>query len=204
MNDEKSTKRRKTEDRRQKSVLCSLSSVLSLIMLAGCAKQQQYEAVEQISVPDMNKAEVMQIAEGVLAKMHFVIDKADYESGIIRTKPLPAAQFFELWRCDNVGAFNTAEANLHTIRRIAELRINQRGAALRVDCDVQVQRLSLPSENSKFEIRNSKFPPQAGGMSWIDLGKDTRLATEILKRISSMLDARRSSLDIENRESSIE
>jgi hypothetical protein len=41
-------------------------------------------------------------------------------------------------------------------------------------------------------------------MTWVDLGQDRPLAAEILKRISSMLDARRSSLDIEHRESSIE
>jgi hypothetical protein len=47
-------------------------------------------------------------------------------------------------------------------------------------------------------------PKQKAGMAWVDLGQDSSLAAEILKRISSMLDTRRSSLDIEYRESSIE
>jgi len=182
------------------------------LMLAGCAKQHQYETVEQICVLGIDKAEAMQIAEDVLAKMHFTIDKADVDRGIIITKPLPGAQFFEFWRSDNVGAFNAAEANLQSIRRIAQLNIRQKTedrkqkteernltsdicplpqgmakpmtSVLYIGCNVQVQRLSVP----KFEIRNSKFEISAlGGMEWIDLGKDTKLATEILKRIEQQI-----------------
>jgi len=174
------------------------------LILAGCAEEQRYETIEQICVPDMDKAKVMQIAEDVLAKMHFTIDKADVDSGVIKTRPLPGAQFFEFWRSDNVGAFNAAEANLHSIRRIAQVDIRQKTekrkkkkeernltsdicpliSVLYIGCDVQVQRLSVP----KFETRSSKFEiPALSGMEWIDLGKDTKLATEILKRIEQRM-----------------
>jgi len=192
MNDKKKKRRQKTEDRSQKSVLCPLSSVLCALLLAGCAKQQQYEAVEQIYVPDIDKADAMQIAEDVLAKMHFTIEKADANSGIVRTRPLPGAQFFEFWRSDNVGAFNTAEANLQSIRRTAQINIKPQACPeqgrgndkLHINCDVQVQRLSVP--NFEFRISNFEFPA-LGGMAWIDLGKDTNLATEILKRIEKQI-----------------
>ncbi len=175
------------------------------LMLAGCVKQRQYETIEQIYVPDMDKAEVMQIAEDVLAKMHFTIEKADFDSGVIKTRPLPGAQFFEFWRSDNVGAFNAAEANMHSIRRIAQLDIRQKTeerkqkteernltsdicpliSVLYIGCDVQVQRLSVPKfdppRRTKFEI------PALSGMEWIDLGSDSKLATEILKRIEQRI-----------------
>ncbi len=245
MNDEKNDRKRKTGDKNLFSVLCLLFSVLCV--LSGCSEQQQYEPIEQINVPDIDKAEAMQIAEDVLVKMHFTIEKAGYESGIIRTNPLPGAQFFEFWRSDNVGAFNTAEANLHSIRRIVELHISQktenrkqkpalpvpskiegskvegtevkspqRGdedltsdtypltSVLCIDCDVQVQRLefSVPRQLG-FSQRPGQLM-QPTGAAWTNLDKDIRLKTEILKRISSILDARHSLLDIEYRESSIE
>ncbi|MFQ6034300.1 MAG: hypothetical protein ACE5NM_00430, partial [Sedimentisphaerales bacterium] len=150
--------RGKTQDPRFKTqdlitVLGLWSLVLSLFP-AGCAEQQRYETIEQICVPGVDKAEAMQIAEDVLAEMHFTIEKADLKTGIIRTRPLPGAQFFEFWRSDNVGVFNAAEANLHSIRRIAQICIRQKtedrrrktdvcpqSCALCISCDVQVQRL---------------------------------------------------------------
>jgi len=168
------------------------------LMLAGCAEQQRYETIEQICVPDMDKTEVMQIAEDVLAKMHFTIDKADVDRGVIRTKPLPGAQFFEFWRSDNIGAFNAAEANLHSIRRIAQLDINSQDGKgsqprkmaagvpkLYIGCDVQVQRLSLPEPHKLSQMPGQLT--QITGAEWIDLGKDTKLATEILKRIEQRM-----------------
>ena len=170
-------------------------------MQLGCAQQQQYKTVEQICLPGVTKAEAMQIAQDVLAKMHFTIDKADLDTGVIRTRPLPGAQFFEFWRSDNVGAFNAVEANLHSIRRTAKIDITQKTEDGRhktkdarqssvlcpltsvfcVSCDVQVQRLSLPAQH---QLSNKPGQlTQTTGAQWIDLGQDTKLATEILKRI---------------------
>jgi hypothetical protein len=195
----------------------------ALLLLAGCAEQQIPEdrrqkselrvdhLVSSIEYRVSSIEEVMQIAEDVLAKMRFTIEKADAESGLIRTRPLPGAQFFEFWRSDNVGTFNCAEANLHSIRRIAELNIKQQDEGLSIGCDVKVYRLSLPerqvsssarayemfSESSLLLQRIRLDPEQKAGMAWVNLGRDRRLEAEILKRISSML-------DIEYQESSIE
>ena len=179
----------------------------ALLLLAGCAETQRYEAAEQICTEDIDKVQAMQIAEEVLAKMRFTIEKADVESGLIRTRPLPGAQFFEFWRSDNVGAFNCAEANLHSIRRIVELNIKQQDEGLSIGCDVNVYRLSLPehevsssaraydmfSESSLLLQRIKLNPEQEAGMAWVNLGQDQRLETEILKRISSRLDAHENS-----------
>ncbi|MHC4572196.1 MAG: hypothetical protein ACYS0C_09010 [Planctomycetota bacterium] len=175
-----------------------------LLLLAGCAKTQQFEVVEQICLPDMSKPEAMQIAEDVLSKMQFTIDKADTESGFIRTNPLPGAQFFEFWRSDNVGAYNFTYANLHSIRRIVELDISKRDGQLCIDCNVNTQRLSLPdrqvtssarvyemfSQSSSLKQKLKLNPDQKKGMAWADSGKDTRLETEILKRIEKRTGAR--------------
>jgi hypothetical protein len=196
----------------------AIPGFLLLTGLTGCARTQHREVIEQICLSDMDKQKAMQAAENVLGRMNFTIEKSDVEQGVIRTKPLPAAQSFEFWRSDNVGSFNSTEANLHSIRRTAELGISRQGGQLCISCDVKVQRLSLPerditSSGRAYEMFSRSepsiqilqlHPEQKKGMAWIDLDSDRQLATEILKRISSILDIRSSSLHIENRESNVE
>lgn len=173
----------------------------ALLFLAGCAEPHRYEAIEQICPVGLNKQQAMQIAEDVLGKMRFTIAKSDANLGVIKTRPLAGAQFFEFWRKDNVGSFNSAEANLHSIRRIAELDIRQQGTQLCIHCNVNTQRLHLPeqelrsrsraydmfSQSSPSRQRLILNPKQKQGMAWVDLGKDTRLATVILKRIENKI-----------------
>ncbi len=178
------------------------------IILAGCARQhvgavREPPVLERICVPDMDKAGAVQIAEDVLVKMHFTIDKADPNAGFMRTKPLPGAQFFEFWRKDNVGPENKALANLHTIRRIVELNVSRDEKELCIVCDAQVYRLSLPqrestsreqaagmfSESSRsIQVLRLRRPDRERGQAaWVNLGRDEQLTTEILKRIEKRL-----------------
>jgi hypothetical protein len=173
----------------------------ALLFLAGCAKPNRNETVEPICPAGINKQQAMQIAEDVLGKMHFSIAKSDANLGVIKTRPLAGAQFFEFWRKDNVGAFNFDEANLHSIRRIAEININQQDTQLCIRCNVNTQRLHLPeqelrsrsraydmfSQSSSSRQRLILNPKQKQGMAWVDLGNDTKLATVILKRIENKI-----------------
>jgi len=183
------------------SFLVPCALITCALMITGCAQQQHQETVEQICLTDTQKPQSMKIGEDVLGRMQFTIDKSDAEQGIIRTRPLPAAQSFEFWRSDNVGSFNSTEANLHSIRRTAELSISQQAGQLCISCDVKVQRLSLPERDitssgrsyemftrSKQSIQVLELhPEQEKDMAWIDLGSDQQLATEILKRIEKQL-----------------
>ena len=182
-----------------------LAGCVGLSLCAGCAttpaRQEQRVQVEQVCVTNIDKPQAMQIAEDVLTAMHFAIEKADLDSGLIRTRPLSGAQFFEFWRSDNVGPFYAALANLHSIRRIAEVRIQQQGDKVFIRCDTQIQKLSLPESPSADRPipgapvrRLTPTPEQEKGITWIDLGKDTLLSTEILNRIQKHILARRSFL----------
>ena len=142
-------------------ILCTYALITCALVLAGCAGQRQYGEAGPICVENVDMLEAMEVAEDVLAKMHFTIEKADVDTatmgidtrrwrGFIRTRPLPGAQFFEFWRSDNVGADNWLESNLHSIRRVVELNMSeqdeglpQRANRLCIDCDVQTYRLSL-------------------------------------------------------------
>ncbi len=98
----------------------SFAACVVVWILGGCAKQQ-VKTVEQICVGDLDKARAMRMAEDVLGEMQFGIEKSDVEQGLIRSKPLTGAQFFEFWRKDTIGAFNWAESNLHSIQCIDPL-----------------------------------------------------------------------------------
>jgi protease II len=180
----------------------SLSLVCAVLwVLGGCAKQQQFETVEQICVGDSDKAKVMQMAEDVLGEMHFSIAKSDVEQGLIRTKPLAGAQFFEFWRRDSIGAFNQAEANLHSVRKVVEMNVSKEEGRLCVGCNVDVQRLSLPERRIRGRGRSYEMfstssstmqrieldEQQKRLMAWVDLGRDKLLETEILKRIEKKM-----------------
>jgi hypothetical protein len=173
----------------------------ALCAICGCAKEEQFKAVERVCVADRGKAEAMAAAEDVLGEMRFSIEKSNVESGFMRSRPLIGGQFFEFWRSDNVGAFNWSEANLHSIRRIVELDIRQEGEELCIGCDVNVQRLKLPerhvssssgayamfSDSERSMQRLELNAKQRRGMAWIELGGDGRLETEILKRVEGRL-----------------
>jgi hypothetical protein len=179
-------------------VVCAL-----LLLGAGCAETQRHVAVENICVPGINKAEAMLRVEQVLGEMLFRIDKADAEHGYILTQPLRGAQFFEFWRSDNVGASNQALANLHSIRRTAELNVSQQEDELCISCEVRTQRLSLPERRlsstaraymmfSKSTSRMQRLelgPEQRKRAGWIDLGQDDKLAGKILERVEKKLAA---------------
>ena len=173
--------------------------LLSLLLVAGCATPQQQPAPKDgsVNIADISVAEAMAVAEAALSRMQFAIEKADPEQGVIRTKPLTGAQFFEFWRSDNVGPVQAIEANLHTLRRSVELRLQPNGNQVRVDCRVHVQRLSLPanevasvsqayrmySASTRTIQRLELEPAQQEGFAWIDLGEDPALAERILKHV---------------------
>ena len=173
----------------------------ALLFLAGCAQQHQpLQVIKQICLPQTAKAQAMQSAEDILARMHFTIDKSDLEQGYIRTRPLQAAQFFEFWRSDTIGKANATEANIHTIRRTAELHIIEKEQQLCIDCNVKTQRLSLfDTEGSSEAIARDRFQTRetisarkkmrihATQKAWIDLGNDDQLTTVILNRLKENL-----------------
>jgi hypothetical protein len=193
--------RRKIQDSKNITFVFCLWSVVCGILLAGCAEQHQYPAAEPLLMENIDQLRVMKIAEDVLVKMHFTIDKANNENGFIKTKPLPGGQFFEFWRSDNAGADNWLLSNLHSVRRIVELNINEQDKALYINCDVQIYRLTLPERNVRGSahaydlfsasgpaLQNIQITPeQKADMAWIDLGKDRQLAAEILKRIEKQI-----------------
>ncbi len=173
---------------------------VAIFVLAGCAENKYIQTTDRLCVPAVTKTDTMATVEQVLAGMHFDIEKLDAEAGYVRTHPLPGAQSFEIWRADNVGAFNSAEADLHSIRRTVELNITEQPGQLCIQCKATVQRLSFPdnqtaatqnkaimSPNQRSLQKLTLNPDQKQNITWLDLGRDNQLETEILNRINKRL-----------------
>ena len=180
---------------------------------AGCASRTATHVAEpnapsapvrMLCQDGVTTADVIRATEDVLTRMHFAIEKLDIEQGIVRTRPLRGAQFFEFWRSDNASSYSSQEANLQSIRRSVELRVKPEDggtSGLCIECDVSVQRLSLPeneiaSTSEAYGIHSRSTPTlqrvevtpqQRRAMTWIDLGKDRDLAARILERVEQKL-----------------
>ena len=182
-----------------KNIFYSAVIVSAGVVCAGCAGGQA-SASKPLCIADTNKTAVMLTAKNVLTRMQFGIEKYDIEAGYVRTQPLSGGQFFEPWRSDNAGAFNAAQSNLHTIRRTVEMNATEQGGKVCIECIVRTQRLSIPerdvtsgqayamhSESQQSLQRMKLSDAQQKNMTWVDLGPDSRLETEILKRITDNL-----------------
>jgi len=174
-----------------------LATITLLVGLTGCGNQNQVTPSEPVCLQTADKSRIMEIADNVLTRMNFVVEKYDVETGFVKTKPLRGAQIFEFWRSDNAGPAAAAEANLHSIRRSAELRVSESDGRMCTTCQVRVERLSLPdkeitgmswlagmfTDSTKTRQRLALKPEQQEGMAWIDMGPDAALESRILTSI---------------------
>jgi hypothetical protein len=172
-----------------------------MVLISGCNSTQPKEPLEKICLTQTDKSVAMLTAEDILAKMHFTIDKADSKLGIITTRPLSSAQFFEFWRSDVVGIKQALEANMHTTRRIVKVNFAKDAQNLCINCTVSVYRLTLPehsisssakvytlfSESTQQMQTLEPHKKQKKGMVWHDAGKDPDLAMLILDKIKRQL-----------------
>jgi hypothetical protein len=176
-------------------------AVAIAVIFGGCCGGQAGKQTNRICAQGVDKQAAMDAAQNVLEEMHFVIEKADANAGYISTRPLAAGQFFELWRSDTVGCENFAEANLHSITRIAELTFKPVDGTVCIECRVDTRRLSMPQrEVSSATELPRVFTRSSGSLQtlslnkeqrkeavWMDMGQDVELQTKILERIKTQI-----------------
>ena len=180
----------------------AIAALLASAGLQGCTTAcGRPHAGTPLVLPEADRHQAFEAAMAVLGRMHFRIDKADPNAGLIQTQPLPAAQWFEFWRSDNVTLCNHAEANLHSLRRTVRITLLSQAQGLSLDCQVNVQRLSVPSrtvsssvtayqtlsESTVYAQSLKLSPEQEKAMEWVDQGSDTGLASRVLRRKQTAL-----------------
>ena len=133
-----------------------------------------------------------------LRKHHFAPDRQDRRLGILTSHPSVSMQFFEPWRDDAPGAYQFFEANLSTIRRIVEIRVevaDRPSDEYQVSVQVDKYRYSAPERqvttaSGALQIFGEKLPTTTGerlsreeGVHWAKLGRDGRLELDLLGEI---------------------
>ncbi|MEN6383994.1 MAG: hypothetical protein ABFD79_02220 [Phycisphaerales bacterium] len=173
---------------------------LTVGFMQGCAQPKQIAPEPKcLSGTDLEAA--MKASEFTLVKMNFVIDKSDANLAVMTTKPLTGAQFFEFWRKDNVGRYNTAFSSIHTLRRTVELGFTPGQGQTCIVCKVKTEMLSIPekeidsagraysmfSKSDDTELNLALNEEQRKKMDWIDMGRDNLLEKSILDRIEKQI-----------------
>lgn len=178
-----------------------ITGVFTAAMAGGCCAKQCEKPASTMCVQGVDSRTAIDAAKKTLEAMHFTIEKADANAGYIRTRPLAAGQFFEFWRSDTVGCENFAEANLHSVTRIAEINVASQDGDVCMECSVTARRLSMPQrEISSATELPGVFTRSGGGLqtlklnpeqekaaAWIDMGADTQLQARILDRIGKQM-----------------
>lgn len=151
----------------------------------------------------------------LLRENDFRPQQVDRVEGLAIAGPSTGGQWFEFWRPDHQGAYQNLEASLHTIRRMAIVRLtpaalsseaaSQPGAATiaddgqyRVNVTVEKARYSAPERQittavGVLGIYSSRLPTEEGvrnartaGEHWVPLGRDALLEQWFLERLTGL------------------
>jgi len=179
-----------------------LALAAAAVCLAGCGGSAQKTAIAEVGITGLDANTLMAAAQETLGQMHFTMDKYDVEAGYLRTRPLRAGQFFELWRQDNASALAAGQANLDSLRRTVEVFVEPQDGMMGLRCAVTVEKLSLPprptqgttrlagmytASSSRKQTLALAQDPAGKQIEWINLGPDAALEQRIVGRIQKQL-----------------
>lgn len=151
----------------------------------------------------------------VLRENDFRPQQVDRVEGLAIAGPSTSGQWFEFWRSDSQGAYQSLESSLHTMRRLAIIRVtpaavsseaaSQPGAPtvagdglFRVSVTVEKSRYSaserqLTTAAGALAIYSSQLPTEEGlrnartiGEHWVPLGRDVLLEQWFLERFAGL------------------
>jgi len=168
---------------------------MSVLLLSGCSLSNTAQCdLQKYNISNISTEDYLAAAKDVLTRMQFRVNKFDVEKGYLRTSPLQGAQLVEFWRKDNVGSFNTAEANISSIIRMVEIEFTCENAAPEII--VNVKRLALDSgeivslaqaEEVFASSESLVLDMDPEDVCWINLGRDEKLEGKIKDLICKKL-----------------
>ncbi len=189
-----------SRQRHHRAGLALPAVLLALAGLPGCMDPpSEYGPVQaDVFVEDeYHFEELWDTTLRVLRQWNLEPDRQDPRAGVITTKPITSQQWFEFWRYDAIGPYQWAEASLHTIQRVAVVKIDrteERGR-YRVTVKVEAFRHSSPERqvttpSGALIMYSEKLPTEDGellepweAVHWVRLGRDPRMEGVLLRRI---------------------
>lgn len=122
-----------------------IAMVLS-VMSAGCVHYTlPSQPAAEMTPAQRSFDNVWQASQYVLRKYYFTLDREDRRSGTMTTEAMTGRQILEWWRRDAVTWEDTYESSLHTIYRLATVKIVKNDAGeFEPTVHVVVGRSNLP------------------------------------------------------------
>ncbi len=169
--------------------------------LAGCNAPAVTEKPAARIVQIADRDAFLDRAMTVLREHDFQPRRADRDIGLVVTWPSTSGQWFEFWRRDVHGAYQSLEASIHTIRREVTLTVQPVDGGQpdeqQVTVQVEKSRYSAPERqvttaSGALTIYSEHIPTEEGlrrrrveGEHWVPLGRDSLLEEYLLKQILS-------------------
>ena len=165
----------------------------AVFALGGCARDVRLD--NPLDIPTANPERVAKVTERVLQELRFQLIYPKVVPERIETAPLTGASWWEFWREDTVGGYQTAESSFHTIRRHVSVALKPREDGTQLAVRVTKERLAQPgtgplSIGESFGVHMYETMPmllpnfgEPAHQRWVDRGRDDACEQRILNRI---------------------
>jgi hypothetical protein len=178
--------------------------VALLFGLGGCHTPPQATGPTDMVLRIPDREAFLDAALTVLREQDLPPERVDWERGVAVSRPTTSGQWFEFWRGDSRGGYQLFESSIHTMRRVATVRIEPVTAEgtsdeYRLSIQVDKGRYSAPERqvttaSGALAIYNERLPTTEGlrgaesrGAHWVPLGRDVLLEAYLLDKIAARL-----------------
>lgn len=174
-------------------------ATLLLPLLPGCQAPAAPDAPTEMSLHISDYDAFIDNSLTLLREFDFVPQRVDRTAGEIVTLPTTSGQWFEFWRGDVIGAYQSLESSLHTVRRSVAINLARDAEGpegdYRVAVTVAKTRYSAPDRqvttpSGALAIYSDRLPTTEGlkksatrGEHWVELGRDGLLEARLLARL---------------------
>lgn len=175
-------------------------TTLVITIAAGCQAPQAPEGPTRMLVQlesDDDEARLWTAATNTLQDHYFELDRVDRLEGIITTESETAGNWFEFWRPQTSEPYHWWENNLHTIQRLARVRLECLDDRDTCEIDVEVQRRRYHLEERQIDnaaaalrLYSSDIPTTTGRIAPVretayttDIGRDLDMENKLLNAI---------------------
>jgi len=98
-----------------------------ILGLAGCQAPARPAGPTDVVLQIPDREAFLDASLSVLRHYDLPPDRVDRESGLIVTHRTTSAQWFEFWRVDSPGPYQSLESSLHTIGRVVTVAVESAG-----------------------------------------------------------------------------
>ncbi|TWT41262.1 hypothetical protein RAS1_39560 [Phycisphaerae bacterium RAS1] len=131
------------------------SLLLALLAFPGCAAPGEPvgDTFAMLQIPDLDA--YIDNAATYLRQSDFPPERIDRAAATIVSEPVTSGQWFEFWRIDSQGPYQTLESSLHTTRRRVTIELVRQG-------DGAASEPAIRDPRSEPETSAPASPPPAG------------------------------------------